>query len=390
MSLVEKNSPPIPQAGFARRIVNARSGPLSDPIAAQAEARRAQDGLLPAKSPELEGNMEVNPDPIVLETDKFGAASELEPALRPEPEALDRVRAEEAEPAVKKRRSGSRSGAKKSLQDASGAVGPLSAGGPVAKAVLAPVAKAAAIAAPASVSIKKAKAQAPTPAPVAVRRAPPKLPALLTADPAPTPPFADFIPTPASQEEPAAPELMKTTLLAPSIDQALAQAEPAEIEPSAVSATPAEAPSASLASESPQASGQAAPARGAQPPAPIRAARAARNSVIGMALAYIQRIEALFSPVLFLGRNIASVALALLHLAVPLGAAWILSRWTPAVQAQFWSGGAFEQALNFVGLWILCFFGWSLVCLLGSAIGRAAGRSLSHFQSEGEKFFHPK
>lgn len=372
MSVIDPKTPPSTQPAFARRIINARSGPLADPLAARAKAEREQQEKEALESLELAGNLEVNPDPIVLETHHFPPSSEAPPLPADDPRLASGADEPAPSATAKKRRA-------PRAKKAPGAVGGLSAGGALAQsavgALAQPARPPAPAAAPRASSAAAARAQPPK-APIAVARAAPKLPALLSPDPAP-------VLAPA--------EAPRSTLAAP----APSALPPSPIEPGppafsdpASRAALFEPQSESETETEPKAAAPAA--RTARPAAPARLATAARNSIIGMALAYVERLESLFSPVFFLGRNIASVIMALLHLTVPLAAAWLISHWSPPVQAQFWSGGVFEQAINFVGLWVLCFFGWTLACLLGSAIAQGLGSSIRQFQREGEKFFGPK
>lgn len=114
---------------------------------------------------------------------------------------------------------------------------------------------------------------------------------------------------------------------------------------------------------------------------------AARNSLIGMALVYAERIEVLFSPVIFLGKNLGSVLAALLHMFLPLIVAFGISHWNETISASFWSGNLVAQAINFIGTWVLCLLAWSFIWVCLTGVFHIAGQSLQHYEDEGRKHF---
>lgn len=352
MSLIEKNPSAPKRPACTRRIINPRSGPLSDPQAARDRARQDEERRQASETLEMRDDLELNPDPIVFDSRLTNAS---DPSWEAEetahfPQELSK-RGQNRKEALNS--DFDENGSTETLfahseQDA--ATNPARSDKPLARALAE------------AESQKKAQAQglfAPHSASVAFR-------------------FGLSYPPPGSQSV-ASGSVIPPASIAP--DPAPAHPISPPVEPLANPVMAAETSAAPLPAQTLQ---------GRRLARPARVAVAARNSVIGMALAYLERLESLFSPVFFLGRNFASVAMALLHLAVPFAAAWFLSRWNPAVESRFWSGGVFEQAANFVGLWVLCLFGWTLICLVGSSVARGMGSSLRQFQSEGEKFFGPK
>lgn len=412
MSVLDITNNPSNPKPYARRILNARSGPLTDPLSASDPLQDALNEQTLPQTPEIEAIFDVNPDPIVLEKPqkppKSRRASVAISAEAGVSEPLSPV-----ETPKKKRASGSRPS--KSVKAAAQTPAPASQPALSAERSLPRTAQPApALAAPSPLSAPKAS-RPPTP----VRRAPIKSfqkpsPAASFAQPSSLlPSSVSFTPLAAhSDPQPSRPSVEPAreaflSALAPQTGPRLDPPASAIGPQSRLESSPPEAPvetagatqSVSIASHAAQEELESSPPRPAiarasvkaSPRSPVaRAAHTARNSAIGMALAYAERLESLFNPVVFLGRNWTRIFLAVLHLAAPLGAAWLISHWSAAQQQNFWSGSAFEQAINFAGLLILCVFGWSVAWLVLSSIGLACARALGKFQEEGAKFLEPK
>ena len=115
--------------------------------------------------------------------------------------------------------------------------------------------------------------------------------------------------------------------------------------------------------------------------------KGARNAFMGMALSYMENLQEVFEPVLFMAKNFHQIAQATLHIFVPLGSSWFLSHWNAEIQLQFWSGSSFSQLLNFMGVFMFCSFVWSLVWLASGNVKGQIQNSLKGFEKMGSQFF---
>ena len=104
----------------------------------------------------------------------------------------------------------------------------------------------------------------------------------------------------------------------------------------------------------------------------------ALHAGVGMALSYSERVEAIFGPIGFFLRHLGTLLAALMHILVPLGAAWFASHWNETMEVAVWNGNLPSQLIAFFSLWFMALVGWSALwlgarSLLSKALGAFDG-----------------
>lgn len=112
----------------------------------------------------------------------------------------------------------------------------------------------------------------------------------------------------------------------------------------------------------------------------------ARNTFIGMALAYIDRLDSMVRPVLFCATHLGVFIAATLHLLAPLSLAWFASHWSERMENTVWVGNFFSQTVSFATLWIFALIAWSILWLgFRMLFGKLRGAATS-FATTGDAY----
>lgn len=227
--------------------------------------------------------------------------------------------------------------------------------------------------------------RAPTPAPEpAARRRYPGAPAELPQEPVAPEPIAQAIPEPLPAQAAVAADPMEA---------------PAPVE--TTSAIPApelagSAPTVSLAKAArppgpPRAKGAAkAPVKAASQTPVAGQARAARNALVGICLAYMDRLSVqVGSPIGFVMRHWALLLIAAAHLAAPVGLSWLAAHSSPGAMETFLQGGLLPNLGKLFLLYLGCAFAWSLAYIAVARLASAARGDLTRFERLGRSLFGP-
>lgn len=112
-----------------------------------------------------------------------------------------------------------------------------------------------------------------------------------------------------------------------------------------------------------------------------------RNTAVGVALAYVRRLDSLFHPVAFCAAHAGILGAAVLHLVAPLAIAWFASHWSDRMEATVWTGSPAAQLATFVLLWMVSLLGWSLAWLAARAVAGRVRKELRAFAETGENYY---
>ena len=111
-----------------------------------------------------------------------------------------------------------------------------------------------------------------------------------------------------------------------------------------------------------------------------------RNALVGMALSYIERVDAIIRPVFFCAAHFGVLVASILHLFVPFFMAWFSSHWSDRMESAVWTGSLFSQMLGFFTLWLLALVVWSILWLGIKALLGKLFEALADFALTGETY----
>jgi hypothetical protein len=94
-----------------------------------------------------------------------------------------------------------------------------------------------------------------------------------------------------------------------------------------------------------------------------------RNAAVGMALIYLERLEAIWSPLVFSIKNLWTFTLALIHISLPLIAAWFATHWSERIESAMLGGSFMSSTLSFIAMWLLMLIVWSVIWLTLRSLG---------------------
>lgn len=116
----------------------------------------------------------------------------------------------------------------------------------------------------------------------------------------------------------------------------------------------------------------------------------ARNAMLGLALAYVDRASAqIGAPISFLLSNLGLLLIGLAHLATPLALTAAIATLSPAMRFTFLEGGALSNIGKLLWLYVICAFLWSLTYMGAARLGRALRGDLTRFERIGRGVFSP-
>lgn len=111
-----------------------------------------------------------------------------------------------------------------------------------------------------------------------------------------------------------------------------------------------------------------------------------RNAAVGMALSYLERLDVIFKPLWFSLRHLGVLLTALLHVCIPLIAAWFASHWSVRMELAVWSGSSLNQVFGFFLLWVATLITWSIFWLACRAVMDKIKTAMSSFAQSGEHY----
>lgn len=111
-----------------------------------------------------------------------------------------------------------------------------------------------------------------------------------------------------------------------------------------------------------------------------------QNTVTGMSLAYWERLDELLQGAAFVGRNSIRILSGLLHAVMPFLFAWTATHWNDDVRNAFFSSGGIAGALEFLMVWISCFFIWAAAWAGATGIVAKAWSAVEEMGRAGERF----
>lgn len=126
------------------------------------------------------------------------------------------------------------------------------------------------------------------------------------------------------------------------------------------------------------------------PPAPTSIWAYLANAAVGMALSYIERVDAILKPVLFCLSHVGTIVAAMLHLFIPLLGAWFASHWSARMEETVWTGSLINQLICFASLWLISLAFWSFAWLLYKAMLAKLGLAISSMANNGESYLKEK
>lgn len=111
-----------------------------------------------------------------------------------------------------------------------------------------------------------------------------------------------------------------------------------------------------------------------------------RNALIGMSLAYLERLESIGSPMLFIAKNSSTLLLGFMHLFMPIACAWFISNWNESLQEQFWGNSIAFNAFSFISLAVVSAFPWSLLFLTSKGLLSYISGAINQFANQGASY----
>lgn len=117
---------------------------------------------------------------------------------------------------------------------------------------------------------------------------------------------------------------------------------------------------------------------------------AARNVMLGFALAYIEQFERhIGGPLMTLWTHKGAFVSGFFHVMMPLLLAYLCSHWTPETQAFFLEGGAMSNLGKLSWLYVVSGFLWTLLFMLASRLFLSFKQDGARFERIGRGFLSP-
>lgn len=111
-----------------------------------------------------------------------------------------------------------------------------------------------------------------------------------------------------------------------------------------------------------------------------------RNALIGMSLAYMERLESIAEPLLFIAKNYSTLLVGFLHLFMPVTFAWFISNWNEQLQSQFWGNHLAFNISSFISLTVVCAFPWSIFFLISKSLLSYISGAINQFANQGASY----